>query len=210
MQIERPDGHRIRMLTEPGIIGKIGMNSAGLGVCLNILNSDKQLEGLPVHVFLRAILECRSLGEAEAVLDNHSTGKASHVLVGDAQGNCLSVEFSGGISMRLNPDSGLLCHTNHYLANASLNSAIGFPSTMERMSRATQLLKMDASKQGIRDMLLDQSEAELSICRPYCPADIPGFGNVGTVFSLMMDLKRGSLEIRAGSQKDGNFYRVSV
>ena len=29
MRIVRSDGHRILMLTEPGMIGKIGMNSAG-------------------------------------------------------------------------------------------------------------------------------------------------------------------------------------
>jgi isopenicillin-N N-acyltransferase-like protein len=210
MSIERPDGHRIRMLTEPGIIGKIGMNSAGLGVCLNILTSAHRIEGLPVHVLLRAILECRSLGEVEAIVDRHSTGKASHILVGDASGGCLSIEFSGGVSLRLKPESGLLCHTNHYLANPSLNSTILFPSTEERMRRAMQLLNKDASREGIRHMLLDRSMAEMSICRPYSPADIQGFGNVGTVFSLVMDLTSGKMDIRAGSQGDTNFYRVAV
>jgi isopenicillin-N N-acyltransferase-like protein len=36
-KIIRPDGHQLIQLTEPGILGKIGMNSAGVGVCLNIL-----------------------------------------------------------------------------------------------------------------------------------------------------------------------------
>lgn len=36
-KITQPDGHQLIQLTEPGILGKIGMNSAGVGVCLNIL-----------------------------------------------------------------------------------------------------------------------------------------------------------------------------
>jgi isopenicillin-N N-acyltransferase-like protein len=40
-KITRPDRHQLIQLTEPGILGKIGMNSAGLGVCLNILSTGR-------------------------------------------------------------------------------------------------------------------------------------------------------------------------
>jgi len=210
MTVERADGHRLRMLTEPGIIGKIGMNNAGLGVCLNILGWEQRLTGLPVHILLRAILDCSSLAEVEELLSGNSHGKASHILVGDRDVGCISVEFAGGNSFRLRPEDGLLLHTNHYLAAQSLNTAELFPSTHERIHRARSLLARDTSRSGIRAMLLDQSEAELSICRPYSPSEIPRFGTVGTVFTVLMDLRRGEMEIRAGSQGDKEFYRVSV
>jgi isopenicillin-N N-acyltransferase-like protein len=210
LSIERPDGHRIRMLTEPGIIGKIGMNNAGLGVCLNILTTDQHLEGVPVHLLLRAILDSNSMDEVEALLREHSGGKASHILVGDSRGRCLSVEFAGQFKHRLQPEAGLLLHTNHYLANEVLNNAELFPSTRERFSKARALMLNGESRESIRAMLLDQSEAELSICRPYTLSEISGFGEVGTVFTLLMDLKRGGMEVRAGSQGDRSFYRISV
>lgn len=48
MRVDLPNGTQIQMLTEPGIIGKIGLNSHGLGVCLNILRIDKPLKGIPI------------------------------------------------------------------------------------------------------------------------------------------------------------------
>ena len=210
MTVQREDGHRLRTFTEPGIIGKIGMNSAGLGVCLNILSCEQSLHGLPVHILLRAILDCSSLASVEELLEGNSHGKASHILVGDRNGGCLSVEFAGGNSLRLQPQADVLLHTNHYLATPSLNTAELFPSTHERLRKASHLLANDATRSGIRAMLLDQSEGELSICRPYSPSGIPGFGAVGTVFTVLMDLKRGEMEVRAGPRDGGEFYRVSV
>jgi len=210
MTIERPDGHRLRMLTEPGIIGKIGMNNAGLGVCLNILGSDERLSGLPVHVLLRAILDCRSLECVEALLERHGTGKASHILVGDRGGHCLSVEFSGRSLYRLRPESGYLLHTNHYISQPGLNTTQLFPSTHERFSRGRSMLAQRSSGEDIRRMLTNRSEGENSICRPWSPSGIPGFGDVGTVFTLLMDLGRGEMEIRKGPGADGEFYRVRI
>ena len=54
-------------LTEAGILAKIGLNDAGLGICLNILRTtaDGGVDGTPIHVLLRQTLEqCRSVDEA--------------------------------------------------------------------------------------------------------------------------------------------------
>jgi isopenicillin-N N-acyltransferase-like protein len=210
LRIEAGDGHRILTLTEPGIIGKIGMNSAGLGVCLNILKTHSRLLGLPVHVLLRAILDCRSMGEVRSLLERTRVGKASHVLIGSAGGECLGTEFAGALSHTLEPLEGLLLHTNHYLADEGLNKLEAFPSTHERLRRARDLLAADSSPAGVRAMLSDQSQAELSICRAYSPADLPGFGNVGTVFTVLMDLAAGEMQLRRGADPATAFYRVSV
>ena len=78
------------------------------------------------------------------------------------------------------------------------------------MNKAKLFLANDDSHSGIQAMLLDQSEDELSIRRPYSPSEIPGFGMVGTVFTILMNLREGLMEIRAGSQPDQGFYQVSV
>ena len=46
-------------LTEAGILAKIGLNDAGLGVCLNLLDTtaDGGLDGTPIHLLLRQVLE---------------------------------------------------------------------------------------------------------------------------------------------------------
>src|SRR5262249_33288095 len=62
-----PDGRWLTTLTEAGILGKIGLNSSGLGVLLNILHCslDGGIGGLPVHVLLRVLLErCHDMTSA--------------------------------------------------------------------------------------------------------------------------------------------------
>jgi isopenicillin-N N-acyltransferase-like protein len=208
--IEREDGHRIRMLTEPGIIGKIGMNSAGLGVCLNILKSTDRLQGLPVHVLLRAILDCGGMEEVRDLLARVSVGKASHVLVGDAGGDCLGIEFAGTRSYQLQPEAGILLHTNHYLADPALNTVEAFPTTRERLEQSREWVCSDASTSGLQALLRDQSRGTESVCRPYSPSQTPGFGNVGSVFTVLMDLAAGSMQILRGPAADSPAYSVAV
>ena len=209
LRVEHEDGHRFATLTEPGILAKVGMNSAGLGVCLNILKTDTRLRGLPVHVLLRAMLDCRDMTQLRALVAANAPGKASHILAGDARGEYLSTEFAGESQYSLKTHNGLLWHSNHYLA-ADENTGEAFYSTEERYTRAETLINADSSADGLWQMLLDQSEGLKSICRPYSPSEAAGFGNVGTVFSLMMDLKRGSMRIRPGSDPGQGSYTIFV
>jgi len=72
LQIRISEDQTIQMLTEPGIIGKIGMNSHGIGTCLNILRINKPLIGVPIHIVLRAVLESKTIEEAKmAIHTNH-------------------------------------------------------------------------------------------------------------------------------------------
>ena len=64
-QAGKPD---LLTMTEAGIVGKIGLNSAGVGVCMNILASrlDGRAQGMPIHVLLRLMLECDGFDAAVA------------------------------------------------------------------------------------------------------------------------------------------------
>ena len=42
LKIKKKTKPEIIQIAEPGIIGKIGMNDAGLGVCLNFLHIEKE------------------------------------------------------------------------------------------------------------------------------------------------------------------------
>src|SRR3954464_6603139 len=69
--VEQDRGRWFATLTEAGILAKIGLNHAGLGVCLNILrtSADGGVTGTPIHLLLRDVLEgCRSVGGAIRLL----------------------------------------------------------------------------------------------------------------------------------------------
>jgi len=211
MKIEPADGHAIFMFTEPGIIGKIGMNSRGLGVCLNILTLGHVLDGLPIHILLRAILECESLAQVESLLISHGGGKASNIMVADGGGNGFDVEFCDASSYRVEPRSNYLLHTNHYLGSA-INSEQNpdFSSSYARFDRATQFLLDNSGRDvgAMRDLLSDESDRSYPIYREYLADD--SVHELGTVCTIVMELAQLKLHIRKGKGAQARFFEYNL
>src|SRR5947207_3321577 len=67
-RIDHASGHRVDTMTEAGIVGKVGVSSAGVAVLLNILGhrDDGPPIGVPIHVLNRAVLDNAS-GSVEAL-----------------------------------------------------------------------------------------------------------------------------------------------
>jgi isopenicillin-N N-acyltransferase-like protein len=206
MEIEKNDGHRILMMTEPGIIGKIGFNDAGLGVCLNILLGHEGFTAMPVHIMLRALLDSRSVNEARDLLIRTPMDTFSHVLVGDCQGASLSMEFAGTKTLEVDYGGEIPLHTNHYLSEERDADHIDvIVDSRCRMKRARELL--DGIEQTSFDMmkkvLLDDADGEHAICKQYTP-----IWNLehGTICSLIMDLPRRTLHITKGNPHRAGGY----
>ncbi len=213
LRIESPDGPTITMITEPGIIGKIGMNSAGLGVCLNILTLGEKLDGVPIHILLRGILDCQTIDQAATLITSANTGKSSNVLVADMAGNCFDTEFAGQTCFTLNPEDGVLIHTNHYRGQP-VNSPEDplFHSSYARYGRVAghiQNQPEDRSLNLMKSILSDRSNIEFPIFRPFIPH--VAVKELGTVFTMVMDLDTRELHIRKGANADAAFktYRVA-
>jgi len=206
MKINLPEGHVIRMLTEPGIIGKIGLNSAGLGVCLNILTINRPLKGIPVHVVLRGILESRSLDQARKVVEQAGCEKASSILVGHARGEGFNVEFAGGRNVFLDEAADIMLHTNHYLHDPiNLPEDPDFASSYAREEVVLQRLALldDLSRENMAEILSDRSNRDFPVLRDYRPD--PKLQRLGTVCSIIMELKTRTMSIRKGDHATGDF-----
>jgi len=207
LRITRPDGHTILMMTEPGIIGKVGLNSAGLGVALNLLECPAKLDGVPVHIMLRAILDCSSLAEVQSVIVRNANGKASNILVGDAFGQSLDVEFAGNDLFMLSPQEAVFVHTNHYLS-MDLPKKENLASSYARYERGVEIGVKEGSIDEMKKLLLDQHNKELPICRPYAKSRY--VSSVGTICSIVMDLPRREMHITKGSPLKKGFEVVKV
>jgi len=211
MRIERPDGHIIRMMSEPGILGKIGMNSAGLGVCLNILTCGRILDGLPVHIMLRAVLDQPDFDSALQLAKEHAGGKASNLLIADAEGHCADVEFAADSYFVLHPENGRLIHTNHYLGR-DINDPDDpqFASSRARMTSASHLAKPTDSDPltNMQTLLTDRSNKTLPIYRTYEPNE--EIEDVGTVCTIVMELNKRMFHIRKGNGDTATFRKYAV
>jgi isopenicillin-N N-acyltransferase-like protein len=196
LKLRQPDGHTILMFTEPGIIGKMGLNSAGLGVCLNILFGRSSTAGVPIHILLRAVLDARSVSEAAALIAGLPLGTSSNILLGDAVGNGVNLEIQGSALHRYDVTSGDLVHTNHYIADESSATAT-IPGSVKRLERARALFGVESRRgvEGMKAMLADCESTEFPICRSYSKGiDFL----VGTVASVIFDLKARALYVARG------------
>jgi len=76
LNIRQESKPSISIITEEGIIGKIGLNSSSVGVCLNAIRAfGVDFERLPCHLALRCCLESEDVVQAVAALQK--TGVAS-------------------------------------------------------------------------------------------------------------------------------------
>ncbi len=204
-----PDGLRILTLAEPGQLGKIGMNSHGLGVCLNFLVAPHGLEGLPVHVLIRAILECASLDDARATLQRAGLGKSSHYLIADAVGSALSYEFAGSCTGTVDAVDGVYAHTNHCIAPTRDPKGYVVPTSPERLSAARDgALRTRNMRDGVSRLraILDFDDGSLAAIRVrYRPEALLGGGNVGSCATVIMDLPARRLHVRKGPHVGRSF-----
>lgn len=104
-------------LTEHGILGKIGINDAGVGIMLNILgHQDDRPDGVPVHlVAARVLAEASTLDDAIAILQSAPVSTSSAITVVSPNAAVI-VELSPHGAVVLTPnDDDVLLHTNHFL-----------------------------------------------------------------------------------------------
>ncbi len=209
LDIKAPGKPLIKMVTEPGIIGKIGMNSEGLGVCLNILACAKLTPGVPVHILLRALLESQDMHSALAIADSSHVGKASNVLLADSNGQSYNLEFAGEGLVRLE-GQGVQCHTNHYLGWDNLQRDANFEGSTDRLSRAYELAAQyqEEGVSGMKAVLKDNTQKDFSICSGYHNNTL--LGRYGTVLTLVMDLGQQKIWLKRGSDSQDGYQKMAL
>lgn len=199
LHVTKPDGLRMLMLVEPGMVGKIGLNSAGVGVCLNFLKSPEPLAvGVPFHVLSRLALDARSTEAATAVAKSQSGACAGHLLVGDADGHAASIELSGLTQSVVTSSMYELCHTNHYLRRKGASR--GMMKDIETRRRYAGLLfQMEdcAPCEESLQLVLQDGRGLFPICRP---RGLPFVKDPSVTIAIVtMDLRRRRLSIRRGA-----------
>jgi len=188
------------MITEAGIIGKIGLNSAGVGVCLNAIRA-KGLDAvrIPAHLGLRMVLECSSTNEAVAKLEGVGMASSAHMLIGDGSGDATGFEFTSTTIAKLPVDEqGRIIHANHLLLphKGAIETPWlkDSPERVDRMALLTGQLKTKApSWKDVSGLFEDQDGLPGAICRS---EELPSTS--ATLFNIVMDLKRRTAVVRMG------------
>jgi isopenicillin-N N-acyltransferase-like protein len=205
LRIRQPQKPEILTLVEAGQVGKIGMNSAGLGVCLNFLGHAHKGQGLPVHVVLRQMLGCEPLGAATREAYRVPRGGAANILVAHACGEILDLELTAADIDFIYGDSGWLVHTNHFESPRLRSGDTGISSSMSTLARATRarrLLSKAAEQRQVsfdtfHGILSDHAYGAYAICRHAAPEESP-LEQTATRASIIMDLSARTIYVAVG------------
>jgi isopenicillin-N N-acyltransferase-like protein len=183
-------------VVEAGLLAKLGMNSAGIGLATNamVTDLDRGEPGIPFHVLLRSVLDAETVGDALAGLQAGFRSSSANYLLASADGVALDVEAAPGDFSRLRvaaPEDGLLLHTNHLLhAQPGVTdvSLWAMPDSAVRLQRARAIVREKGrSRAALTAMLSDHADRPSSICSH--PDDRqPKLDQAATVASVIMDL----------------------
>ena len=195
LRIEQPDKPRILTVTEAGIPGKIGINNAGVCLTLNIVAADLQpCPAVPLHFLLRRCLELTSVAQAVSMVQLTPLCCGSIVTIADRQ-DCYTIEIAGDEKVVTN-DLSFTVRSNRY-ETSHLRS--GYPISDELMQNAStryqRALEMSKSLGEVKAVkrILRRTDGQYPIC--CAPAQVPIYGEVTTVCSVVMNPAINSLEV---------------
>lgn len=207
LRTTEPDGLQTLSFTEAGVVaGKIGFNSAGVGITVNGLMSLKddwaRLQK-PFHMRCYYALRTRNLKETVHALTGTPRSCSANFLIACAPDQAVDVEMAPDTHRLLSPENGTLVHTNHFLDPTQLQiiepPSEKRPHSYHRRARLLELLEAEGSI-GIGDMqnfLQDRDGYPYSICRDADESE-PSEEHYITVTSVIMDMQTRSLWITDG------------
>ncbi|CZR64475.1 related to acyl-coenzyme A:6-aminopenicillanic-acid-acyltransferase precursor [Phialocephala subalpina] len=200
-----------KFLSEAGLVGKIGMNSAGFGFCMNAIRSGAfNSANFPVHIMSRRLLQYdTSFDSAIAILDQFGVASAINYMLGDKSGNHADIECSPYGNSLILPHDGFVAHTNHLYGPHRRSNLVDHPAanSFSRLSRIQLLTEIDkrmevpTTFESLRSRLSDELGTPFSICRDRPPGAV-GMERMTTLSTIMMKLKSGKGVVLIGRPCD--------
>jgi isopenicillin-N N-acyltransferase-like protein len=210
---EPTPGRWVKTFTELGMLAKIGLNSAGLALHLNILHhqSDTAGGGVPVHAIARRILdEASTLDEAVDIARSARAGASTALTVlavdgGRAETASLEVSPEGVGILRPEPD-GWLVRTNHFLSPELADGDRRPPATttVARLDHLREVVAGDVSGDDLPSLaraMCGSGGESAPICLSDDVATAAGLQS-RTLLTLRQDPAAGSMECWPGTPYD--------
>jgi len=202
-------GLAVKLFCEFGMLAKLGVNSAGLGLHFNILHhhSDNTAGGVPVHAIARRLLEEACSVDEAIELARSARVSASTVLTvfsrEDRSPRAVSIELSPERTALVLPrEDGWLLHTNHFL-DPQLSAGEQVADRAETEGRLAHLQQVvgqmtSADPRARAEAMCGAAGDAAPICF-HPDLALPDTERWETLLSVAIDTEHGHLDYVAGT-----------
>jgi isopenicillin-N N-acyltransferase like protein len=204
--------------TEAGIAGcKIGVNEAGIGLCVNgLVTASDGANGFrkPFHVRCKEILDAWTFDKALLPIVQTNRCCSTNFLVGHAEGEIINIEATPDYCAYMYPEDGLITHSNHLVRETRVTSEFEriAPHSLYRAKRLERLLRRKIPNIGIDTIhatLSDHFSAPASICR-HPDQTLPEPKRVISVASFAIDLHDRVMHVTDGQPCQAAYQAISL
>lgn len=226
LHIRRDDGPDILTFTEAGALARSGMNSAGIGITANYLQSDRDYRdiGVPLALIRRKALQQEYLALAMQAVHATPKSAANNMMVSGSRhdGAAIAIDFecAPDEAFQVHAGGGLLVHANHFVSPVALSKLrdTGLPSSpcsIYRDLRVRELLAPHVGRIGVqhvKDALFDDFQTPYSVARPPRPSATRSDGMTASVAMVVMQPSLGVMEVcpLPALNREFTVYRVGV
>ena len=203
LHVRRDDGPDVLTFAEAGALARCGMNSAGIAVTANYLESDRDYTqvGVPLALIRRMILDQEHLALAMRAVYCTAKSASNNMIVSHCEGVVIDFECAPDETFQVHHNGGLLVHANHWQSPVALSKLkdtgiVSTPDSLYRDLRVRDLLAPQIghlSPDSVKTALFDDFASPWSVCRP----PRPSLANTlsASVAMIVMQPALGTMEV---------------
>ena len=208
-EIVPDDMPAILMVLPAGQVSYIGINDRGMGVFANFVTCDGWRMGLPRYMLSRLALTSETVDDAIALVRGVPRASSRNLIMLDGKGSAADLETTPYEDARLDPEDGLLAHSNHYVAD-SLQHEERSPeknvaNSTVRLRQMRELLRARRGELDVdmmREILRDRACYPDTLCR--APGDDPD-SDVITFASVIAEPSAGRMHVAVGPPHENEY-----
>ena len=218
LRVRNDNGPDILTFVEAGGLARSGLNSAGVSITANYLESDRDFRqlGVPLSLIRRKVLEQEHFALAIKAVSTTPKSCSNNIMIGMAAGFGVDYECTTDEAFPIYPGSDdLIVHANHWVSDVALTKLrdTGRASTPEsayRDWRVRRLLnaKDKLTREDLKHALFDDFGAPYSVCRPPRPGSHDNLS--ATVSMVIMEPAAGLMEVAPLPALNRTFTRYSL
>jgi isopenicillin-N N-acyltransferase-like protein len=203
LHVRSDDGPDMLTFTEAGGLARSGLNSAGVAITANYLQSDRDYRdiGVPLALIRRKVLEQQHVALAMRAVHATAKSASNNMMVSHCGGVAIDFECAPDETFMVMPDRGLLVHANHWVSQVALGKLkdtgiAGTPCSLYRDLRVREILEASLGSVAVRhvkEALFDDFGTPWSVCRPPRPG-VEG-GMTASVAMVVMQPALGVMEV---------------